>query len=115
MFVRWLERAEFVLGGQVARWWVRLQPPAEEPLDGDIWKQDAEDTAAGLYEELLRLAGGKLTVRLFVVELLCAGALTLAGAKAEAGEREDLTEPALEEFVSAASMKVVFETCLTSG
>ncbi len=104
VFVRWLERAEFVLGGQVVRWWVALRPPAEEPRDEELWKQDAEDTASALYAELARLAGGKLTVRLLVQELLRAGALALAGGEDQGSELEDLVERALEEFVGAASM-----------
>ena len=53
VFVRWVERSEFALGCQVARWWVRQRPPEEEPLLADtLWKQDAEDTTVALYEKL---------------------------------------------------------------
>ena len=41
VFCRWLERAEFVLGGRVARWWVHLGP-GKVSCGGAPWKDDAE-------------------------------------------------------------------------
>ena len=93
-----------MLGCQAARWWVGLTPPTEEPPDEALWKQDAEETASALHEELQRLAGGKLTVRLLVRELLRAGALALADGADEDVEREDLQDRVLEEVVAAASL-----------
>ena len=61
MFRRWLERAEFSVGGHVARWWVQQRPGGEPSSEDTLWEEDPEETAADLYAELCRLCGGKLT------------------------------------------------------
>ena len=107
VFCRWLERAEFTLGGLVARWWVRLAPSdeAEEKLHADeLRKEHVEDTTVTLFEELKGVLGGRLTVRTLAGELLRAGVLSVPGAGAAADEREDLVERVLEELVGAANM-----------
>ena len=101
VFVRWLERSEFVLGGVVARWWVGLAVPDEEPPDNVLAKDSSEETVSALHGELCRLVGGKLTVRLLLRGLLRAGALTLADGEDVAEARRILCS--LEEEGAARS------------
>ena len=100
MFRRWLERAEFSVGGHVARWWVQQRPGGEPSSEDTLWKEDPEETAADLYAELCRLCGGKLTTRSLADQLLGASALALPDGDQVGG----LVDRVLEELVGAANM-----------
>ena len=65
-----------------------------------VCKEDAEETAADLYEELRRLACDRLTARWLALRLLKEEALALVD-----GEKiEDLVDRVLGEMVAAANM-----------
>ena len=105
VFCRWLERSEFVLGTQVARWWVQLDQETA-PFGGEPWKLYHEETAADLFSKLRAKGGqdGVLTTRRLVVLLLVAGLLRQPEAATVADGREDLMDRVLEELVGAATM-----------
>ena len=69
VFCRWLERAEFLLGSRVARWWVDLEAGASPFGDDEPWKQYDEETAADLY---VKFRGELLPGEVFL--RACAGA-----------------------------------------
>jgi len=100
VFRRWLERGEFVLGGHGARRKLRRTPSHLSPDDESVCKEDAEETAADLYEELRRLACDRLTARWLALRLMKEGALALGDGE----EIEDLVDRVLEEVVAAANM-----------
>ena len=105
VFCRRIERSGFVLGTQVARWWVQVEPETA-PFGGEPWKVYHEETAADFFAKLRSLdaEGGALTTRRLVVVLLLAGALQQLEAVTAADAREDLVDRVLEELVGAANM-----------
>ena len=97
VFCRWLERSEFVLGTQVARWWVQLDAETA-PFGGGPWELYHEEIAADFFAKLRTKCSrdGVLTARRLMFWLRFAGALRQPEAATADDGREDLVDRVLE-------------------